>query len=386
MPSFQNALYSLFPESEGAEWAPSPELLKGYDREGIDFSPFLDAGAVRENALWAELPPDWEEDILRASGLILRNASLLKVFSLVSQLLIHERTGYKGAQLKHWPDPEQDMGEDAPLFYLLVTLNCIPFVRELHRRMGIPEDITRDTCAGIGTKCLDYFFFHGKPGVVKWAVYWFKHHLDGELFRVGRLEYMIKKLQKDIRVYRNPAGKTALTMEEPGSGKAILVRPDGSCTENTLPTDSEWTSCLSGEDYVLDIHIPGGGKLDLAAVKDSMVRAVDFFDRFFPEKKTRGFECISWIFSRDLEAVFKPEANLIRFRDQVYLFPVETEKVDGYYFLFGTFSKNPDDWPEKTSLQRNLKAHILNDGSFRLSGMVYLRDDLERFGDFPYRG
>ena len=161
MPSFQNALYTIFPESEGAEWEPSPELLKGYDEEGVDYSSFLDAGAVRENALWAELPPDWEEDIFRASGMILRNAPLLKVFSLVSQLLIHEREGYKGAQLKHWPDPEQDMGEDAPLFYLLVTLNCIPFVRELHRRMGIPEDITHDTCAGIGTKCLDYFFFHG---------------------------------------------------------------------------------------------------------------------------------------------------------------------------------------------------------------------------------
>lgn len=392
MRSFQTSLYKVFPEAEGADWAPSQKLLEEYDRRTPDYSLNLRPRIIRESAHWASLPSDWDVTLQRAAEKILGSKNILMLFSLVSELLIVERERFNGESLKDWPDPVNEMGEDAPVFYLLITLNCIPLVRDMHKKMNIPEEITRDTCVGIGTKCLDYYLFKGTPGVFKWAVYWFQHHLDGELFRVGRLEYMIKKLHKGMNVYRKD-NLTRLYMNHPESGRSIIVFPDGAFTEEPWdvsekpPYDNlqNWPLILDEEDYVLDVHIPGGGKLSPSVIKDSFSRALEFFDRFFPEKKVNGFECISWIFSPDLEAAFDSHTNLIRFRDQVYLFPVETEKVDGLNFIYGTFSKDPAEWPENTSIQRRLKAHIQKGGLFRLSGMVYLREDLERYGEFPYR-
>jgi hypothetical protein len=210
--------------------------------------------------------------------------------------------------------------------------------------------------------------------------------MDGSIFRIGRLEYRIKKLQSGLMVYKNrKTSRIRLIMPAPGSSERILVEPDGHFSPFRGEIPSDWMPVLTDEDYVLDMHIPGGGKLTEEAIRDSMKRGIAFFDTFFPERETKGFECVSWIFSRDLDAVYPRNANLIRFRNQVYLFPVESEKVDGSCFLFGTTSKDPEDWPENTSIQRTLKKHIRQGGAFRLSGMIYLREDLSRFGDFPYR-
>ena len=360
MNKLQIAFTTLFPGALEEDWLPSESLFN----EALSIS-ISDTDRILENAQWAGLPKDWEADISHAAEIIRSTENLSAVYSLAAHLLINAEERYDAKQFRYWPDPHGALGTAAPLFYLLLSLECLNPLRELHRKKGIPEDITRDTCSGIGAKAHDYFFFHERPGTMKWALWWFQHHLAGRLYRLGRLEFMLKRLYEGLGVFRR-GEETRLICKDPESGKLITLLSSGD-TQHL----HGWETVLGSGDLVLDIHIPGGGGLTPDRIDDSLSRALDFFDRIHPDEPIKGFECISWIFSPDLEAAYSPQSNLIRFRDRVYLFPVEGQKVEGLPFIFGTFSENPDDWPEKTTVQRMLKQHIISGGQFRLSGMVY---------------
>ena len=365
MNKVHRAFTELFPGALENLWPPPESLFN----EALSIS-ISDTDRILEHARRAGLPEDWDADISHAAEIIRSREELSAVYSLAAHLLIHAEERYDAKQFRHWPDPNSAMGAAAPLFYLLLSLEFIGPVCELHRRTGIPEDISRDTCLGIGSKACDYFFFHERPGTTKWALWWFQHHLAGRLYRLGRLEFMLKELHEGLSVLRRK-GETRLTCKDPESG-ALISLPSGNAQQL-----HGWETVLGPGDLVLDIHIPGGGGLTRDRIDDSFSRALDFFGRLHPDKPIKGFECISWIFSPDLEAAYSPQSNLISFRDRVYLFPVEGQDLEGLPFIFGTFSENPSDWPEKTTVQRRLKQHIVSGGQFRISGMVYPRVDFE---------
>ena len=382
MNHIRTAFTAIFPEAEGEDWFPSEPLFVTVAQNPQQIP---ETGSILENARWAAIPEDWNADIVRAAETIRNNEHLSAVYSLAVHLLLDEEERYDGFQFRYWPDPEGTMDADAPLFYLLLSLECVTRVRELHSRTAIPEELTRDTCSGIGTKAYDYFFFHGRPGTAKWALWWFRHHIKGRLYRVGRLEFIHKQLYEGVSLFRKE-DETRLVCKDPESGEPVCLVYGSGDIRQTEPKVSpvhaleDWDRCLGPDDYVLDIHIPGGGGLTPDCINDSLSRALTFFDALYPETDIRGFECVSWIFSPDLEAAFPPGANLILLRNRVYPFPVKSNRVEGLQFIFGTYSENPADWPEKTSVQRRLKQHLVADGTFRISGMVLLRSDVENSG------
>ena len=371
MNRIEAAVIELFPQAVGETWFPSRVLFQAACQT---YLPFPNRTLILENAHWANLPAGWNADIIHAADSIQNSENLGLFYHLAVHLLLYEKKRYDARQFRYWPDPDKEMGSAAPIFFLLVSLSCVALVRELHRQTSIPVDITRDTCKSIGVKAHDYFFFHDEPGIIKWAVYWFQHHISGNLYRVGRLEFMLKRLYKGLSVYRKN-GEMRLVCEDPETGQFVSLLPNGQ-RDHSGEMLRQWDCYMDTNDFILDVHIPGGGGLTLASIRDSFARALIFFDHLYPNLVIKGFECVSWIFSPDLEAAFPPKSNLIRFRDQVYVFPVKSKKTEGLNFIFGTFSRNHSRWPEKTSVQRKLKAHILAGGSFRLSGMVCPREIL----------
>jgi hypothetical protein len=382
--TIERALAALFPGCQEDPWYPAEALRE----PGIPTRPsLLNPESIRENALYAGLSEEDVPSLVRCGAAILGHSDLLPVFLLTLHLLIDEPDRHDAHLFKNWPDFPRAVEVDTPLFYLLLALSCVPSIRRVHAGRGISEEITRATCSGIGSKAKDFEFFFNRPGIKRGVLYWFQHSLAGDLYRLGRLEYMLKPVYHGISVYRRRSdGATRLLMNHPDTEEPILVFPDGTFTSG-IPRDvpETWDLCLGTEDHALDVHIPGGGKLTLDVIKDSFQRALDFFDTLHPDRRAAALQCFSWIFSPDLEGAYEAGDNLLNFRAQVYRYPVQTGRVDGLGFLFGTDSPDPEDWPEKTRVQRKLKAHLRAGGSFRLSGMVYLREDLEAFGGRPYR-
>ena len=103
---------------------------------------------------------------------------------------------------------------------------------------------------------------------------------------------------------------------------------------------------------------------------ESLRAAFKFFDKCFPDVRPLAVQCHSWIFNTQLETRLA-DSNLASFMRELYLFPVISSGDDG---LLSIFCRGYEDWMQ-APCERPL----------RCGGMVFLREDLARFGEQVYR-
>jgi len=320
-----------------------------------------------------------------------------------------------------WPEPVRQLGEaDAGLFYLLVALAVVPLMREHHRKLGVPETVTRNTAQQVKRYCDDnYRRGHaGRPGVYRGQMGWLRHYTRERYFRLGRLEYWLganpytievyrhkasgnvvalaadgTRFNDDGAVYRDPAeykdgeGWTATLTHDAHGVTGYLIDPNGFGTRRrvTLPAE-EWTGVLKHGDSVLMLHIPSGGRMTPEACRDSLIEAAAFFPEHFPEETPRAVVCTSWIFSPVLQDIFPSKANLCVFQRNLYLFPVPSGPWDGLWFVFLQHGAlDPETAPRDTALQRGIVDYLRQGRRWRQGGMFILMEDIPNFGTEFYR-
>ena len=187
----------------------------------------------------------------------------------------------------------------------------------LHRKMGIPHEITVATLKDVNNWIENYRSVHGELGLEN--IGWLINHGLGNLFRLGRLQFV--------------------------HAKAHPVVPGG--------------------EYVIEVHIPQGEPLDIAACHASFEMAKGFFARLYPDKPAEYFVCGSWLLSPDLPCIADENSNICRFMRLWTQLPHNGDKGrQALERVFG-FNFDPADIasaPENTSLQRRLKAHVLAGG------------------------
>ncbi|MFW5742196.1 MAG: acyltransferase domain-containing protein [Spirochaetota bacterium] len=313
-----------------------------------------------------------------------------------------------------WPD----VADRSPLLsclYLVVGSSMVPAVRELHEARGIDEEVTRATCNEVAGFCTNHLVAHpGAPGLLPPQLYWLRHYPAGRLFRVGRFEYMVGEHRHAGPVYRHRAHGWTLALADPdrsytadgleqcdpdvsGAWTPVLEEADGSVRGNPIDPRgvalrttvalgaAEWERVLAPGDPVLELHIPAGGGMTPDAAKDSFARSFDFFERYVTTTRLKGIVCRSWIFNTQLEQRM-PDSNLADLMRQVYLVPARGSGRDGLFFIFCRDYDRLEDYPRQTRMQRALLDVLEGGGRLRATGMVMLRDDVERMGSQPYRG
>ena len=283
-------------------------------------------------------PSEWKNNLLEL-GEIIRDDTELREFFLNACRTLNESR--ETPSFSDWSDPLV-RGEARPDFFLFLSLLAVREIIAVHKERDLPEKITRETCLGVGTKSLDFFFFNHVPGTVKRAIYWFLHPMRGELFKVGRFEYMLRKASE---------------------------------VHETFPEK------LGIDCWVLDMHIPGGGSMSREVTFSSWKEGLEFFSALYPDRKPEAVVCVSWIFSPDLPLFLPAESHLVALQDTVHIHPVTWSEIEGVPFIMGTSSENPDDWPDETSLQRAFKKHVKGGGLVR-TGAMYLKKD-EILDNFP---
>ena len=198
----------------------------------------------------------------------------------------------------------------------------------VHRAMGVPEDVTRETCSAVAAMVARYRREPGNPlGVHLNTAYWLRHHTAGRLFRHGRMEYMIRPSwgtraglppSRKRRGDRPGRRRRALQRErlcgwrgwrdDPEHGWTATLTTDGAAVvgypispygmairQQVRLEQALWERQVRKGDAVLEMHIPEGGGMSLDRCADSMRRAVPFFRRYFPAKPFRAIVCSSWI-------------------------------------------------------------------------------------------
>ena len=188
-------------------------------------------------------------------------------------------------------------------------------------KRGIPKEITVASLKDVNIWISNYEKQYGMLGFAEFA--WVLGFYKGERFRLGRLQYNF------------------------------------GIANEYIPSGQE----------VLEVHIPQGEPLDTKACLDSFAQAKQFFEKFYPEKKPEYFVCDSWLLCPNLECIAEANSNLIKFRNLWTQFPFGSDnsvQAMERVFGFGFQHENLEHAPEQTSLQRRLKAYLLQGGQINM--------------------
>jgi len=174
--------------------------------------------------------------------------------------------------------------------------------------------------------------------------------------------------------------------EEHGKVSANPINPLGWVVREPVSLDlSEWDCVLAPKDWVLDMHIPAGGKMSPDACQDSLARAKGFFQKYFPETPPKAVVCWSWIYSPVLDQVLPPDSNLVKNMRESYLFPYPSDARDGLGFIFYQDEINLTTAPTQTSVQRAFLEFLNRGKRWRCGAMFYLMEDIQFYGSQVYR-
>ena len=354
--------------------------------------------------------------LLAAAAELRNNRFLLANYNFVCYYWLERSdvlmSGYKLPQFEN----AAEKSEYAGLFSLLAVLAAFECVEKTYRKLGLPDEIAQDTLQYTSGAIAEYASGNdGKLGINARKLHWYRFYIDGKLFRIGRLEYMIQDPLPYLPVvYRRKSDGKVIALCRNG----WVVRKDGLIafledqlsetvtvdlvqTEDTIcgtPINpagfveldrrvtlklDEYTPLWNMWDLVPGIHIPGGGGMKKALIEESLRKARDFFPKYF-KRRVAGFSCFSWIFNPDFEAEL-PNSNLADFMREVYLFPFKSVGVEGLQFVFGKSAKEWSDFPADNSLR--LAFHRIREAGKRLKagGMFIDAASIDKFGSQPFR-
>ncbi|CAN5565677.1 hypothetical protein BH10CHL1_BH10CHL1_07390 [soil metagenome] len=386
---------------------------------------FLDPVLIRQNATEASLDQNTLEQLL---ALAARITSVPAWQQCAEQLFAQTYQRIDGTLE---PSVEALFGTEANKLYLLLAVDAVRQLRAVQQARGIPEAITRESCGALAMVARRFAHWHpGQVGLeVATARHWFGVTVaSGNLYRLGRLEFILKAFNGNIRVYRHRQSGQVLALaeegvhftqagylpfdfdeatyahfgwrkEEPAEAEWIArivenedtiighaISPYGYALRTPQQlAKAEWALMLRNGDTVLDMHIPNFMPLELDLLQASLKRALDFFPRYYPERPFKAFTCGSWLFNTQWVEMLPATSNILAFQQQGYLFPLPSNGAGGLYFIFGDRLVDLDKAQQATGLQRAAVAHLRAGGKLRNGGFLLLPEDVEKFGQAPYR-
>ena len=331
----------------------------------------------------------------------------------------HRQTAVEGRWHREWtPLPFDErvqaaLSERSSLFYLLAYLAALPYAEREYRRRGIGMDIFQATMSDLRIWFCHEFDLSGKWTFRQFSWVW--RHLSCELFRLGRLQYMLKPFDGSVSAYRSRAtGEIRLL-----AGPEMLLRPDGYALgagrsqsrdpfyqERDQPVEevwspafesrpegwwghlvspygcvlkdplllprAEWDLVLQQGDTVLDMHIPRIDPFTLEDCRDSLRQAVEFFGQQAPERPFTAGYCHTWFFTPQLQHILPLESNIVRFQREFYLYPFPGTPGFLWEYVFGEKVRSRAGAPRDTSLRRSVLEWLDGGGElFDLAGVMF---------------
>ena len=185
---------------------------------------------------------------------------------------------------------------------------------EEYRKRGIEDQIYFDSFRDIAIWNRECKRKYGEEGLTE--AEWISSSVKLRLFRLGRLQFEPGALEKE---YRWSGG----------------ILPAGT--------------------PVLHVHIPAEEPLAEEACRDSLRRAAEFW-----KNTKRIYICESWLLSPHLKDILKENSNILRFQELFEVVETDENSRQAEERVFGEFLTDKGRYPEETSLQRSMKAYLLN--------------------------
>lgn len=395
---------------------PSLESLSPFWEDSMACLPlgvpgFLEPSSLREAMDYASVDASEHEPVAKMAEKIAKDAALKRLAWHCRRVLYEERN-YPSENVRAWPTLAEALGDEANYFYFVVALAAVDYVRAFHRERGVPEDITRATCTDSGR------FRPSNVGVrvnIPGTLPWLRHKAVGDLFRVGRHQYIRGPFHGQLLAFRHRASGDVVALAEAGRcfgssghcdgdggvcdpaawtahlqmdekravGFPISPRGHAVRREVQLRLD-EWALLLVRDTPVLQMHIPPADPMTLEATAESLRRAARFFWRYFPERPWRAFACGSWVFNPQLQGILGEGSNIAAWQREEYLYPVHSPNPAGLHFIFGFKPFDLATAPRDTRLRRGVVELLESGGPLRNGAMFAFPEDLPHFGSQFY--
>lgn len=336
--------------------------------------------------------------------LIQSEASLRKLFWLCHTILFVEKKDCEG-EVRTWPTLRHTQMIPKRLTYMfsvIVLLSGYPSVLAYYEQLGpIPRSIISDTLSTLDEYMHLWQEETGFSGLSPYHYERLLQHFRGELFRIGRFEYHRIIFTHPVRAYHHlESGKVKIVSEDGVSYRSdghvdgtnhfyapaeerwvvqLVETTDGVygypmnelgyCMQSKVfLRKNEWTLVLKQGDPVLGIHIPRKEKLSLAISQSSLKQARHFFRTFMPDESFKAFVCVSWMLDPELQNLLDDTSTIITFQKMFHLFPIQSIDATIYKFVFQCEPCPPEQLPEATTLQRNIKTYLLEGGHMHTGG------------------
>ncbi len=112
----------------------------------------------------------------------------------------------------------------------------------------------------------------------------------------------------------------------------------------------------------ISLHIPSDAVLTDENVDNSLNEAREFIKTYYPEYNDAIYYCSSWLLSPALKNLLNEDSKILKFASRFKVTKHEEEPEDYKIWVYGKLNIEPKDFAEKTSLQRNIKKHVLAGG------------------------
>ena len=197
-----------------------------------------------------------------------------------------------------------------------------------YKAIGVTDKIILDTFRDVSLRANLYYKQHGKIGISKDDVIWFRHIMNVQIFKIGALQYQ-------------PFNMIYLDEETIGEPYMVFTQEQ----KRALPDGSPVINC----------HIQHGANICADLVDKSIDQAKAFFKDCFPSIEYKAFLCYSWLLYPPIVNMLPNNSNIKQFAEHFSIIGMCNDSEQARENLFDYGKHNPP--CKQTALQRMAKEH-----------------------------
>lgn len=168
--------------------------------------------------------------------------------------------------------------------------------------------------------------------------------------------------------------RTSPLLETEESYTAHEVLPNGKVQRDaTVFPKSIWKVALCGTDNALGIHIPPRSEYTPEQHRLSILQALDFYRKFYPDMEFKAIVCYSWLYSAQNKHLFPADSRILEIQRCVHLCPITTTMDESLMFI------RPG-----SSLQERLAAFRAEGNEYHAGYMYSPLSEAEVFGTYRH--
>ena len=301
--------------------------------------------------------------------------------------------------------------EEADFMFLFAILPLVDSQYKGYIEHNLPEEIIKDSLNRYQWGIQLEEMRTGKPAFDFLTFRWCLRFAHGRILRIEQLEFEmvmdlkynmvalenkntgeIKVLADNVRIHPSGMIVGSVGFEDNGeadNGNRVEKVYETASDYNGCAADrfgryeskptrflkSEWRKIYSPGDHFVSVHIPRNSKIDDENRHRSYDAAKVLFAELYPEFHPVMMHGATWIFDPKIEEILGERSNLVGFKHDFSCYPIVSPGTEVVRFVFFGKYSAPEEYPEDTRLQREVKSYLLAGNKIHAYGGV------RRFGD-----